>query len=45
MEAREFHRSDKDWWRVWIDGGVFNGAGGALNLTDIANQFGRWATE
>lgn len=45
MEVRELQRADQDWWRVWVEGEVFNGAGGTLNLTDVLNQFLVWTHE
>lgn len=36
-------RSEDDWVHCWVEDGVFNGAGGKLNLQEILQFFFEWA--
>ncbi|MBN3524651.1 immunity 53 family protein [Paenibacillus apiarius] len=44
FDSIEDERDDQDWFYCIVRDGVFQGAGGAMNLEEILNCFRQWAS-
>jgi hypothetical protein len=46
FEERGRTRSERDWFRCWVESSTFHGVGGPGNLTELVDEFAAWiATE